>query len=91
MRSFSPKNETVGEFLERTQSQTEAQQLREMQAYLLSAIRDMAVVGKYSNWHINATYALGYQHPETIRLAYMSVKQPNSRFGRTLTVLVQVL
>jgi hypothetical protein len=44
-----------------------------MQAYLLSAIRDMAVVGKYSNWHINSTYSLGYSHPETIRLAYMSV------------------
>ncbi|KAJ6539428.1 RNA dependent RNA polymerase-domain-containing protein [Mycena capillaripes] len=72
--SFSPKNETVEEFFERTRSQTAAQQLREMQHYLLSAIRDLAVVGKYSNWHINATYTLGYTHPETIRLAYMFCK-----------------
>ncbi|KAJ7904600.1 RNA dependent RNA polymerase-domain-containing protein [Mycena olivaceomarginata] len=72
--SFSPKNETVAEFLDRTRFQTDAEQLREMQVYLLSAIRDMAVVGKYSNWHINSTYSLGYSHPETIRLAYMFCK-----------------
>ncbi|KAF8195804.1 RNA dependent RNA polymerase-domain-containing protein [Mycena galopus ATCC 62051] len=46
----------------------------EMQSYLLSAVRDMAIVGKYSNWHINSTYMHGYEHPETIRLAYMFCK-----------------
>ncbi|KAJ7781151.1 RNA dependent RNA polymerase-domain-containing protein [Mycena metata] len=71
---FSPKNETVADFLQRTGPMTNAEQLREMQRYLLSAIRDIAVVGKYSNWHINATYTLGYQHKETIRLAYMFCK-----------------
>ncbi|KAJ7129577.1 RNA dependent RNA polymerase-domain-containing protein [Mycena epipterygia] len=71
---FEPKNETVGDFLERTRFQSPEQQLRDMQHYLLSAIRDMAVVGKYSNWHINATYTLGYTHSETIRLAYMFCK-----------------
>ncbi|KAJ7498829.1 RNA dependent RNA polymerase-domain-containing protein [Mycena latifolia] len=72
--SFKPQNETVMEFLERTASSTPGRQLREMQHYLLSAIRDLAVVGKYSNWHLNATYSLGYRHPETIRLAYMFCK-----------------
>ncbi|KAK7061800.1 RNA-dependent RNA polymerase [Favolaschia claudopus] len=52
----------------------EPPELREMQAYLLSGLRDMAVVGQYSNWHLNATYSLGYRHSETIRLAYMFCK-----------------
>lgn len=46
---------------------------REAQRYLLGAIRDTSVVGKYSIFHDNAIYSLGYTHPETIRLAYMSV------------------
>ncbi|KAJ6628702.1 RNA dependent RNA polymerase-domain-containing protein [Mycena sp. CBHHK59/15] len=71
---FSPRNETVEDFLQRTESQSPSQQVREMQHYLLSAIRNVAVVGKYSNWHINAIYTLGYTHPETIRLAYMFCK-----------------
>lgn len=72
---FKEKNATVREFLERTAGMTPGQRLLEMQKqYLLSSIRDRAVVGKYSNWHINATYSLGYDHPETIRLAYMFCK-----------------
>ncbi|KAJ7047282.1 RNA dependent RNA polymerase-domain-containing protein [Mycena alexandri] len=86
---FSPKNETVVDFLQRTGSMTDAEQLREMQSYLLSAIRDMAVVGKYSNWHMNAAYTLGYQHKETIRLAYMFCKTlDGAKTG--LTVLPKV-
>ncbi|KAJ6515806.1 RNA dependent RNA polymerase-domain-containing protein [Mycena sanguinolenta] len=72
--SFSPKNETVAEFLGRTESLTDEQQLQEMQNYLLSAIRAQGVVGKYSNWHLNSVYTLGYAHPQTIRLAYMFCK-----------------
>ncbi|KAJ7507906.1 RNA dependent RNA polymerase-domain-containing protein [Mycena galericulata] len=87
--SFSPKNETVRDFLQRTGTQTPAKQLREMQKYLLSALRDISVVGKYSNWHINATYSLGYRHPETIRLAYMFCKTlDGAKTG--LTVLPRV-
>ncbi|KAJ7682709.1 RNA dependent RNA polymerase-domain-containing protein [Mycena polygramma] len=86
---FSPKNETVAEFLERTRSQTDAQRLREMQSYLLSDVRQMAIVGKFSNWHLNATYSLGYTHPETIRLAYMFCKTlDGAKTG--LTVLPKV-
>ncbi|KAJ7638893.1 RNA dependent RNA polymerase-domain-containing protein, partial [Roridomyces roridus] len=72
--SFSKKNETVKAFLHRTKLETPAEQLREMQKYLLSALQDVAIVGKYSNWHVNATHELGYSHPETIRLAYMFCK-----------------
>lgn len=45
-----------------------------MQGYLLGALRDASFVGSYSNWHDNAVYKLGYDHPETIRLAYMQVQ-----------------
>jgi hypothetical protein len=69
---FEPKNETVGEFLERT-ADSPSQRLRGMQQYLLSDVRDVGIVGQYSNWQLNATYSLGYRHPETIRLDYMSV------------------
>nr|GAT59926.1 predicted protein [Mycena chlorophos] len=72
--AFSPKNETVAQFLERTKDMTADQVLREQQAYLLSAIRDVAIVGQYSTWHLNAIYTLGYRHEETIRLAYMFCK-----------------
>ena len=30
-------------------------------------------VGKYSTFHENAMYSVGYNHPETVRLAYMFV------------------
>ncbi|KAF7332082.1 RNA-dependent RNA polymerase [Mycena kentingensis (nom. inval.)] len=72
--SFSPQNETVAEFLGRTEPLSAEEKLREKQKYLLSAVRDIAVVGKYSNWHLNAIYKLGYQHDDTIRLAYMFCK-----------------
>ncbi|KAF7292396.1 RNA-dependent RNA polymerase [Mycena chlorophos] len=72
--AFSPQNETVAQFLERTKDMTADQVLREQQAYLLSAIRDVAIVGQYSTWHLNAIYTLGYRHEETIRLAYMFCK-----------------
>ncbi|CAK5275618.1 unnamed protein product [Mycena citricolor] len=86
--AFSPNNELVAEFLERTRTMTPAQQLSEMQAYLLSAVLNISVVGKYSNWHLNALYTLGYRDPETIRLAYMFCKTlDGAKTG--LTVLPQ--
>ncbi|KAJ7665536.1 RNA dependent RNA polymerase-domain-containing protein [Mycena rosella] len=60
--NFKPKNETVRDFLERTADSPD-RQVRGMQQYLLMP-----------NWHINATYSLGYTHPETVRPAYMFCK-----------------
>lgn len=37
---------------------------------LLSGLTE-SKVGIYSNYHEIAIYALGYDHPETLRLAYM--------------------
>ncbi|KAJ7068354.1 RNA dependent RNA polymerase-domain-containing protein [Mycena amicta] len=72
--AFSKKVETVGDFLLRTQKLSLEETLREKQSYCLNALREIAVVGQYSNWHMHATYTLGYTHPETIRLAYMFCK-----------------
>jgi hypothetical protein len=72
--AFLPHNETVGDFLQRTASDSPGQQVRKMQHFLFSALRDLSVVGKYSKWHLNSIYAQGYTHPDTIRLAYMLVQ-----------------
>jgi RNA-dependent RNA polymerase len=68
---FSTVNETVPDFWKRVQSQPQEARIRALQQVLLSSIRDTSVVGKYSIFHENATYHLGYDHPETVRLAYM--------------------
>ncbi|KAJ7608107.1 RNA dependent RNA polymerase-domain-containing protein [Mycena polygramma] len=71
---FLTENETVEEFLERTKLASEEEKISNMQDYLLGGLSGSPVVGKYSNWHLNAVYSLGYTHPETIRLAYMFCK-----------------
>lgn len=68
---FKRENEEVVAFLRRVASLDEASKIYKLQEYLLGAVRDTSVVGKYSNFHDVATYTLGYTHPETIRLAYM--------------------
>ncbi|KAJ7170306.1 RNA dependent RNA polymerase-domain-containing protein [Mycena crocata] len=72
--SFCKINESVKMFCERTIHSSPEEQIQEMQHYLLGSLHDVTKVGKYSNWHLNAIYSLGYTHPETIRLAYMFCK-----------------
>jgi RNA-dependent RNA polymerase len=43
----------------------------QVQKWLLGAVRDTTLVGKYSTFHEIATYLHGYDHPDTIRMAYM--------------------
>ncbi|KAJ7590902.1 RNA dependent RNA polymerase-domain-containing protein [Mycena floridula] len=43
----------------------------ELQAQLLSSATEMSQVGQYSNMHEVASYKVGYDHPKTIRLAYL--------------------
>jgi RNA-dependent RNA polymerase len=71
---FSRNNETVSDFLMRTASAQSTVRIHEVQQYLLGAIRDTTVVGRYSIFHDNAIYTLGYTDPQTIRLAYMLVQ-----------------
>ena len=68
---FKRENEEVVAFLARVASLDDTSKIHKLQEYLLGAIRDTSVVGKYSNFHETATYTLGYTHKETIRLAYM--------------------
>lgn len=44
-----------------------------LQKYLLAALRDASLVGKYSTLWTNSIYLNGYHHSETVRLAYMCV------------------
>jgi RNA-dependent RNA polymerase len=68
---FKRDKNDVDKYLARVDPMDDAFKIYELQEYLLGAVRDTSVVGKYSNFHLNATYTLGYTHPETIRLAYM--------------------
>lgn len=68
---FKRDEEDVATFLAQVASWDDAAKTFKLQEYLLGAVRDTSVVGKYSNFHVAATYTLGYTHPETIRLAYM--------------------
>lgn len=87
---FVRENEAVPAFLERTSVLSDDAKIHERQQYLLGAIRDTSVVGKYSNFHEAAIYTLGYTHPETIRLAYMfCMTLDGAKTG--MTVLPQVL
>ena len=69
--AFSKVNEKVLVFLERIYSQKEAEKLKELQKYLLGAIRDSSIIGTYSTFHDNATYRFGYDHKNTIYLVYV--------------------
>lgn len=69
--NFSRNTEKVVDVLERIQGISPTSQIRELQKYLLGAIRDTSIIGKYSSYHDHAIYTLGYSHPETIRLNYM--------------------
>ena len=70
-KHFERDKEDVATFLAQVASWDDASKIYKLQEYLLGAVRDASVVGKYSNFHGAATYTLGYTHPETIRLANM--------------------
>ncbi|KIO08385.1 hypothetical protein M404DRAFT_997314 [Pisolithus tinctorius Marx 270] len=61
-----------------------------IQSFLLGGLQSNTLVGKYSNFHDVAIYTLGYNHKETIRLAYMFCHVLDSAKSG-LTVLPEVL
>ena len=69
--SFKHDKVDVAKFSAQVAPLDDAAEVFKLQEYLLGAVRDPSVVGKYSKFHEMATYTLGYTHPETIRLAYM--------------------
>ena len=70
---FQKPTQKLSELLEKA-SPTVEQPLactRALQEYLLAGLKEVSLVGQYSNMHDYATYTLGYSDPETIRLAHM--------------------
>jgi hypothetical protein len=68
---FEKEVDQVTNFLNRTSTLPEIEQIHELQYYLLGAIRNTSVVGKYSKFHDYAIYTKGYKDAETRRLAFM--------------------
>lgn len=66
--------DTVSEFLRQVPPAAEETfKIYSVQRYLLGALQDKSLVGQYSNWWENSSYHNGYDHPDTIFLAYMCV------------------
>lgn len=69
---FEPTKESVDRFVARV-GQLEPDGLqKEVSSTMLLGLAD-ARVGQYSILHDNATFVWGYDHPETVRLAYLCV------------------
>ncbi|TDL26400.1 hypothetical protein BD410DRAFT_763609 [Rickenella mellea] len=69
MQSFKKEVERIPDFLTRVERMTVAEREKETIAPLLLGLFD-SKVGLYSSFHENAVYVKGYDHPDTIRLAY---------------------
>lgn len=64
--------ESVTEFLSRVPTTSaDVDMICALQKYLLGSLQDKSLVGQYSVWWENSTYHNGYDHEETIFLAYM--------------------
>ncbi|KAI0944787.1 hypothetical protein AcW1_001640 [Taiwanofungus camphoratus] len=69
---LSGNMESVNDFLQHVSLSTPKDLLiSELQNYLLGALKNTSVVGTYSTWWENAIYKSGYDHKDTIFLAYM--------------------
>ena len=68
--NFESEVEEVIAFMEMVDNIAALQKERELCTKLLLGLSD-SKVGLYSQFHDNAIYKLGYDHPETVRLAYM--------------------
>lgn len=67
--SFTRDTERGEGFLMRLSALSEAEKAPALQQYLLGGLISPFLVGKYSTWHSNAIYRLGYAHPRTRKLA----------------------
>ena len=68
--NFESHTETVSDVLCRAGTSPTAIN-RELQRYLGGDRQDPTLIGKYSSWHDQAVYVLGYDHAVTIRLVYL--------------------
>ena len=71
-KHFEQKAESIFSFGSRVAMLLPTDLHSEFQSVLLSGLRDRRI-GVYSKLHDNAVFVYGYDHPETVRLAYMCV------------------
>ncbi|KDQ60341.1 hypothetical protein JAAARDRAFT_126352, partial [Jaapia argillacea MUCL 33604] len=62
---------SVAEFLRNYESSNHDLCSSGIQDFLLAPLTSASLVGKYSTFHSNAVYRLGYNDPSTVRLAHM--------------------
>lgn len=67
--AFARDTETGSTFLARMKDAEPEVRIHAMQTYLLGALVDPSLIGKYSAMHTNAIYQLGLGHPRTHKLA----------------------
>ncbi len=67
--AFVRDTETGSAFLERIKGADPEVRIHAMQTYLLGALVDPSLIGRYSAMHTNAIYQLGLGHPRTHKLA----------------------
>lgn len=72
---FKKDVETVLDFYNKHTGESGDQLAIQIRTILLSNLSNTRV-GTYSRFHENSAYNLGYNHPTTIRLAYMCVFSP---------------
>lgn len=69
-KNFKKEVELVDDFKKRVKPYPSQQSQQAFQHVLLLGLADTKV-GIYSSFHDVAVYALGYNHPDTVRLGYM--------------------
>ncbi|KAF8520442.1 RNA dependent RNA polymerase-domain-containing protein, partial [Hysterangium stoloniferum] len=69
--AFEKNTLTVSQYLSDHREHITLSQMSRLHDHLLAALKDVSLVGQYSNWHDVAVYKLGYDHDEAWRMAYM--------------------
>ena len=72
-KCFEEEVEKVTSFLQRMEDKTPVHRHREIFKKITAGLATGGKVGLYSHFHDNAVYSIGYDHPDTVRLAYMYV------------------
>lgn len=70
-RCFESQIKTVSQFMESCKDMSELGKIQHFQEHALASVRSRSLVGQYSSYYDYAVYTLGYNHPDTRRLAFM--------------------
>ncbi|CAK5272930.1 unnamed protein product [Mycena citricolor] len=72
--NFQRNDTSVSTFNINFSGTSEAEKVFELQSYLLGSLRNPSMIGRYSTFHDSSIVLNGYDHPETIMLAYKFCK-----------------